>query len=250
MNDRPDPLPDVLTDLLADHDAGLPVDPSALTDARARSVLDALAATRAELAAVPPVAIPPDVAARWSAALAAATTPPARVDRSDTPSSPVAHGRPTRADPAEPTHRPDRRSGPASRRPDAGPGRARRPRTPRPAVVAGLVLAVVLVVAGVVGLRRDPPSITAAQLGGVARAAVGVREAGPFTDPVRREACLRAVGPPGLAPDAPLAGGRSVVFEGRPGVVLLLLTGKLATFRAVVVTPDCDARLADTLIGP
>jgi hypothetical protein len=112
------------------------------------------------------------------------------------------------------------------------------------------VLVVVLVVAGVVGPRPARPSVTAAQLGGIARAAVGVQEAGPYADPVRREACLRAVGPSGLAPDAPLAGGRSVVFDGRPAVVLLLLTGRLATFHALVITPGCDALLADTVIGP
>jgi hypothetical protein len=238
MNDRFDPL----IDLLADHDAGLPVDPAALADPRAQTVLDAIAAVRADLAAVPPVPVPPEFAAAWTAALTT-PTPPARVDQSDTPRSPIGH----RAAPAlRPTPAP---------RGSPGPGRTRCQRSMRPTVIAGLVLVVVLVAVGVigvgvVGVRRDPPSVTAAQIGGIARAAVGLRDAGPFTDPARRAACLRTVAPPGLSPDAPLAGGRSVVFDGRPGVLLLLITGRLAVFRVVVVTPRCDALLADTVIGP
>lgn len=329
MNDRPDPLPDVLTELLADHDAGLPVDPSVLTGPQARSVLHALATTRAELAAVRREPVPPEFAGRWNAVLAEAARPGVPRSGPDRAGEAGRSGQPARPPCSQP---PDARSvasapapraagpdagGPAGtdgRRPTAGldvdpsrpgpgtaspagaegrnptpgpvhpgppvrpagrpgaglprPGRGARPgdpsrpvgpagphrpgrgRMPRPAVLAGLVLVVVLVVAGVVGVRRDPPSVTAAQLGGVARAAVGVQEAGPLTDPVRREACLRAVAAPGLAPDAPLAGGRSVVFEGRPGILLLLITGRLATFRVVVVTPGCDSLLADTVVGP
>lgn len=64
--------------LLADLDAGLldeatarEVRAAVAADPEAQAVLDALAATRAELAAVPPPPVPPTLAARWSAALAA-----------------------------------------------------------------------------------------------------------------------------------------------------------------------------------
>lgn len=302
MTDRPDS--ERLVDLLADHDAGLPVDPRVLAEPGARTVLDALTATRTELAAVARVPVPPELAGRWSAAIATASA--ARGDDSNMPSSPVGHigrdgtdrpppapdddtapdqrpdpvpgpgtatspgpspaptspvhGRPglsgTASDPVRHTSRTDRptgrpRSGPHRAGPDhPGPGRLRRP---RPAVVAGLVLVVVLVVAGLISMRPAPPSVTAAQLGGVARAALGVPDAGPFTDPGRRAECLRAVAPTGLAPDAPLAGGRAVVLEGRPGVILLLITGELGVFRVIVVDPGCGADggtlLADTLVG-
>jgi len=64
-------------ELLADLDAGLldddradAVRAAALADPRSAAVLDALAATRAELGALAPPRVPPPVAARWSAALA------------------------------------------------------------------------------------------------------------------------------------------------------------------------------------
>ena len=64
--------------LLADLDAGLldeaaarEVRAAAAADPEAQAVLDALAATRAELAAVPDPPVPPALAARWLAALAA-----------------------------------------------------------------------------------------------------------------------------------------------------------------------------------
>jgi len=291
MTDRPDP--DVLLDRLADHDAGLPVDPRALADPRARAVLEALAATRSELGALPPVPVPPEIAARWSTALTEA-----RVDRSSSPTGPgngtrppseampgpdgrmpgtaTGHadspglqafsgapaggaetspvpGRP--ADTAPRPRRPGRPepSDPRRRTGSSGPGRGRRRRTPRPSVVVGLLLAAVLVVAGLAAARTRPPSITSAQLGGIVRAAIGVQQAGELADPVRRAACLRSVDPSGPAPDAPLAGGRSVVFEGRPAVVLLLVTGKLGVFRAVVVDPGCGAGggtlMADIRVG-
>ena len=90
MTDRLDP--GLLVDLLADHDAGLPVHPEVLAHPRARTVLDALAGTRAELAATPPVLVPPVVAARWSAALAATVAEP---DPPTTAPHPAGHPIPT-----------------------------------------------------------------------------------------------------------------------------------------------------------
>ncbi len=79
--DPPDGRP-VDVAALADLDADLP-DPhraargraAAATDPDAAAVLDALAVTRAELAALPAPDVPRAVAARWTAALAAEAAP-------------------------------------------------------------------------------------------------------------------------------------------------------------------------------
>lgn len=72
-------------ELLADLDAGLlepghaeRVRAAALADPASAAVLDALAATRAELAELPAPPVPTDVAARWAAALDAAPPPETR----------------------------------------------------------------------------------------------------------------------------------------------------------------------------
>jgi hypothetical protein len=67
----------------------------------------------------------------------------------------------------------------------------------------------------------------------------GAFEAGDLADPVRRAGCLRAVAPPGVAPDAPLLGGRDVVLRGRDGVLLLLAAGAPGRLHIVVVAPGC-----------
>jgi hypothetical protein len=263
---RPQPDLDRLAELDADVAAGLPVDPAAVpADADSRSVLDALAATRAELGSLPPVPLPAEVTDRWRAALAAArAAEPGPPDRPvDEPAE--GPGRPSEPGPnrgraggdragqdrqmgASPATYGRERTEPASTgRPPARPERRRR--RARPAVAAGLTLAVLLVVAGLLQPGEAQPRITAAQLGGVATAAVGTHDAGELADPVRRAACLNAVAPPGLRPDAPLVGGRGVVLEGRRGVLLVLSTGKLGSFRVVVVDPACTELLADTLIG-
>ena len=89
--DRPD------IRLLADLDAGLldaatarAVRAAAEADPAARAVLDALTATRAELAALPDPPVPPALAARWSAALAAEQSlhPPVGASAPEAPISP------------------------------------------------------------------------------------------------------------------------------------------------------------------
>jgi hypothetical protein len=348
--------PDVerLAELDADIAAGLPVDLAAVSDPASRAVLDALAATRAELAALPPVPLPPGAVARWTAALTPArvgetdapsspiphggVTPTQRVDHPDSPTSPIRHAAPEAGEIAEPAPtwgravrphedlqsgaetaisdrihtepvitntggsapdphpttahspedhrlgataatsgrgrtkptitppRPVRRRRPGvRRRPDRRPSRpagtgaagaprpARTPRRTRPAIAVGLALVALLVVAGILGSRATAPSVTAAQLGGVARAAVGAHDAGELADPARRAGCLRSVALPGLDPDAQLIGARGVEFEGQPGILLVLASGRLGTFRVVVVDPACGPEggtlLADTLIG-
>ncbi len=71
----------------------------------------------------------------------------------------------------------------------------------------------------------------------VATSAVGVVDVGDLGDPARREACLRAV-----LPDAArerLLGGRRVILDGRPGVLLVLATGARGELHVVTVDPGC-----------
>ena len=168
-------------------------------------MLDALAATRAELAALPEPEVPPEIAARWEAALAA--------ERDQLPT-----GRRCRAE-SPPTPR-RRRLRPASCSPSAAAA----------AVVAAVVLG---------APRPAPPVLTVSRvdLVAVATSAVGIVDVGDLADPARREACLRAV-----LPDAAgerLLGGRRVVLDGRPGVLLVLATGTRGGLHVVTVDPGC-----------
>ena len=174
------------------------------SDPRSAEVLDALAATRAELAALPDPEVPPETAARWEAALAA--------ERDS--------------------------SRPAG---DAEVEPARRRRRFRTRVVLALSAAAAAVVAvAVLGAPRPaPPVLTVSRvdLVAVATSAVGVVDVGDLGDPARREACLRAV-----LPDAArerLLGGRRVVLDGRPGVLLVLATGTRGQLHVVTVDPGC-----------
>lgn len=197
-----------LADLLADLDAGLlgpahaeQVRASTADDPRAASVQAALAATRAELAALPDPPVPPEVGARWDAALAAEA------------------GSPTALGPQAPADR-------------------RRPR--RRMLVAAGVLAVAAAVAGALWARPQPlPSLDRVELAAAGRAAIGTTDAGPFADQARRAGCLRTVAPPGVVPEAPLLGGRRVVVGGVQAVLLVLGSGELGRFHVVVVDPGC-----------
>jgi hypothetical protein len=100
----------------------------------------------------------------------------------------------------------------------------------------------VLVGAGLLQTRQEPPLVLdQPHLVAQALSTVGVRDTGGLEDGVRRAACLRAVAAPGVRPGAPLLGGRRVTFEGTPGVLLILGTGKLATFDVVIVDPACGS---------
>lgn len=209
-------------ELLADLDAGL-LDPeraervraAAVADPQAASALAALTATRTELAGLPAPPVPPDVAARWAAALHAAPHPR------------------------------------AARRPDAGRPRVR-PRAvgSRPRRVAGAVLAVAAVVAGVLLARPDDGLVVSrVELAAVARTTIGVDDLGGLTDPVRRAGCLTAVG----RADDEVLGGRRVRLEGEQALLLVLGTGTLGRFRVLVVDPACGPDggivLAEQVIG-
>ena len=216
MTDRaPDPSvpPDVAA--LAELDAGLPDDAAAAAarrrtaaaDPRAAEVLDALAATRAELAAADEPELPDLVAARWSAALAAERAVPVRSRRRSL--------------------------------------RRRVLLVPAAAAVVGAVMVVV---------PRPAPSpltVSRVDLVAVATSAVGTMDVGALADPLRREACLRAVLPDAVGER--LLGGRRVVLDGRPGVLLVLATGTRGGLHVVTVDPDCGpaggALLAQVTVG-
>jgi hypothetical protein len=168
-------------------------------------VLDALAATRAELAAAGEPDLPAAVAARWTAALAAERATPARRH----------FGR-------------------------------------RLLLVVAAAAAVVGVVVLVVP-RPAPPVLTVSRvdLVAVATSAVGTVDVGELGDPARREACLRAVLPASVGER--LLGGRRVVLDGRPGVLLVLATGARGGLHVVTVDPGCGpaggALLAQVTVG-
>ncbi|MFC4950315.1 hypothetical protein [Pseudonocardia sp. GCM10023141] len=201
---------------LAELDAGLPDDSTAaeqhaaaIADPRAAAVLEALAATRSELAAHAAGPVPPAVAARWAAAVAA-----------ERPKPPVAT-------------------------PAAGDRRLR----PRPALLAAAVLVVAAVAVAVLqgGSAPAGPTIARTELVAAARSAVGVGDAGELADPTRRAACLRSVDADGPF-EAPLLGGRTVVLDGRAGVLLVLGTGRRTDLRIVVVDRGCRTLLAQELV--
>jgi hypothetical protein len=224
---------------LAELDAGLPDAAEAArrraaaeVDSQAAAVLDALAATRAELAALPVPEVPPAVAARWAAALAA------QADRSV---------------PAPPPHRhmaTCRSAEPASNRRMAPRGHTAGRR---------LLLAAAAVAVGVAGVGAlvsppaDPPVLTVSRVDLVAAgsATVGTMDVGRLADPGRRAGCLAAVAP--AAGGEALLGGRRVELDGRPGVLLVLSTGTLGRLRILAVDPDCGPSggelLAHVVVG-
>lgn len=214
-------------DLLADLDAGLldderaaAVRAAAAADPRCAAELAALGATRADLAALPLPPVPAAVAGRWAQALEteALETEALRAGRTGT-------GRPADGS------RPD--SG--RRRGRSAPGRRRG----HPVVLAAVLLTTLLG-AGLLWSRPQPPAaLDRVDLAAAGRAALGSSEVGALADPARRAGCLRAVTVPGLAPGAPLLGGREVEIDRRRGVLLVLGTGQLGVFRIVVVDPDC-----------
>jgi hypothetical protein len=73
----------------------------------------------------------------------------------------------------------------------------------------------------------------------IGRAAIGATDTGALADAVRRSGCLRSVGAPGVAPDAPLLGGRQIEVDGAQAVLLVLATGVRGRFHVVVVDPGC-----------
>jgi hypothetical protein len=259
---RPDPDPAEPSEVtaLAELDAGLPDDAEAARrraafggDPRAEAVLDALAATRADLAALPAPPVPPDVEARWTAALAAesaAQPPPARdmetCGGGETPPDSLL-GPPVGKDAVPERHRGSR-------------GAATRRWARRPLLAAAALVAVVAAVVGALlptasdqPAPLEPPVLTLARVDllAVATATVGTTDVGALSDPDRRAGCLRTVAPAAL--DEELLGGRQVVLDGRPGVLLVLATGTRGGLRIVTVDPSCGPEggtlLTEVVVG-
>lgn len=251
MTGRPDPVR-----RLADADAGLP---DAATAARVRAgtaadpagaaVLDALAATRADLAALPPPPVPDDVAARWDAALAAAAQdppPPARESHVPTPrEAPLdsaSHTFPQPEPGPPPRVRPPARArGGARRREPGARGRS-------VLLLAAAVLAVSVTAAGLLAEPERRVTLTRVDLAAAARSALGADDLGALADPRRRAACLDAIGL-GPASAGRVLGGRGVLLDGAPGTLLVLATGELGDLRIIVVDPACGVGGRGTLLA-
>ena len=215
MNERAsDPDNPVDPAALAELDADLPDGAGATvrrraarSDPRAAEVLDARAATRADLAALSEPEVPSAVAMRWAAALAAER------DRS-------------------------RPAGDAA----AKPLPTQRRRRLRPSVVLALSAAAAVGAVVLGAPRPAPPVLTVSRvdLVTVATSAVGVVDVGDLGDPARREAGRPAPVPPvATAAATGLLGGRRVILDGRPGVLLVLATGTRGELHVVTVDPGC-----------
>ncbi|HEY3749966.1 MAG TPA: hypothetical protein VGL80_12275 [Pseudonocardiaceae bacterium] len=230
---------DVLADLHADAlDPAVSARlwPQVRHDPDAVAVLEALDATRAELAglaAKQSPLMPEHVAARLDAALAAEAA--ARF----TPAAPAAPPAPV-VDLAAARKRRTRRWGWA-----AG------------ALVAAAAVAVVVIAvprggSPVQGVAAPPPQrLTSGQLDGATlAAALGRTDYGALSDPATRAACLTANH---QDPNQPPAGAMRVTLDGKPGELLVLTTGQTAQYRLLVVGDDCAAGrpdvLADTVVG-
>jgi anti-sigma factor RsiW len=111
----------------------------------------------------------------------------------------------------------------------------------RPALVAAAVLAAAAVAGLLLGTAREaaPMSLEGVDLVTAGLTVRGDFDVGDLADPARRAGCLRAVAAPGVAPGAPLLGGRDVVLGGQDGVLLLLATGERGRLHVVVVAPGC-----------
>jgi hypothetical protein len=222
---------DVLADLHAgalDTAVAQRLWPRVRQDPDATAVLDALDATRAELAAIAPSPAPPmpaHLAARLDAALAAEAAA-----RFGNPVAPV-----------------------------LDLARARSKRHRRVGWVAGVLVAAAAVAVAVISIPHGGgtggrPSAVGTPLtsldGTALTAALGRSDYGPLTDPTRRAACLAANQ---QDPNQTPAGAMQVVLAGKPGVLMVLTTGKLARYRLLVVGPDCAAgnpdRLAEAVVG-
>jgi hypothetical protein len=232
-------------DLLADLHAGALDDEVAAElrariadDPQARATLAALDATRADLRNLPPLQVPPPVAARIDAALSAEAA--------------AAHPAPALQTPQVTDLATERRR---RRGLLAGAG-----------LLAAAAAAVgVIAVANLTGGQTSgapqaaatasdqplpPLPLDNATLGAALDDAMARHDYGPLGAAGRLQACL---GANAIDPAGEPLGAREVTLNNRPGVLLVLPTGTAARFRLVVVPPDCGpARpglLAETIVG-
>ena len=246
-------------DLLADLQAGV-LDPEAAaklwalveTDPEARAIVDALEATRSdlrEIAEVPPVPMPAELAARLDAAIESEARSVAAMA-------------------------PPQRMAPAGQGEVVDLAAARRRRNRLVGWGAGLVTAAAAAMGiAVVGISANSPTNGSAQPAPGAEApggdsltpplafkaedlgstqldaAWGANDFGPFDNAAKRAGCFEANG---IKKDATPIGGRQVVVDGKPGTLFVLSSG-LGEFRLIAVGPACGpgnlARLADRMVG-
>lgn len=100
------------------------------------------------------------------------------------------------------------------------------------------------------GTGDAPLSLRGDDLSTALGQALGERDYGPLENRQRLDQCREAAG---LDPDVQPAGVRPVTLDGRPGVLVVLPTGKFATFRLVVFAPSCGPGnpgvLSDETVG-
>lgn len=101
------------------------------------------------------------------------------------------------------------------------------------------------------GVRSpEPRALTRSNLGSALDQALRARDYGPLTPPQLLQNCLAANGVSGGG--EPL-GALEVTVDGRPGVLLVLPTGRIAQVRLLVVGPNCGpdnpSHLAEYLVG-
>ncbi|HEX3591665.1 MAG TPA: hypothetical protein VHV74_18755 [Pseudonocardiaceae bacterium] len=213
-------------------------------DADAVAVLDALDATRAELAGL---------------ATAAPPMPAALATRLDAAIAGEARTRFTAHPQIPPQPAPQAVPAPA---PVADLAAARKRRNQRLGWAGGLLVAAAAVAVVVLAIPRGgstvpgvaappPHQLSSGRLGtATLSAALGHTDYGPLSDTARRSACLSANG---QDPNQPPAGALQVTLDGKPGTLLVLTTGRAAQYRLLVVGPDCAAghpdALANTVVG-
>ncbi|WP_338601878.1 hypothetical protein [Saccharopolyspora sp. SCSIO 74807] len=223
-------------------------------DPEARELLAALEATTSDLAALPDVTMPGDVAARLDTALDEEIR--TRSAQQGAPQPPTADGAAT-----------DPHGGQVV---DFAAARSRRRRrygrsaamvTAAAAVTGVVVLASTLFGAGggqqaanapepaqgppPLALSGDRPTLAPDQLGEV----LGTKRYGALTDPGRLLGCLQANG---VRSGNPL-GAREVTINGEPAQLLVLQGGGIGRFRLLVVGPECGpdrpATISDSTLG-
>ncbi|WIY04453.1 hypothetical protein QRX60_11615 [Amycolatopsis mongoliensis] len=243
-------------DVLADLHAGVLEDSQAAelwplvnADPEARAILDALDATRSDLAALADAPAPPmpaEFAARLDAALAAEAAATFPKQRTATAPQQAGSGNAQVVDLAAARRRRNKRLGWAA------------------GILTAAAAAVVAVTVALPGTSQQtgtpnvaapPPSgPSVGSDGSGAQAligkAVGVRDFGPLQNEDRLDACIAAAG---LDPKVRPEGIRPVNVGGKAGVMIILTTGKLAQFRLVAFGADCGpgnpAVLFDKVVG-
>ncbi|KAA9166693.1 hypothetical protein FPZ12_000265 [Amycolatopsis acidicola] len=233
---------DLLADLHAgvlDEAASAELWPRVQADPEARAIIEALEATTADLASLgtsPAPPMPADVAARIDAALAEEAKQAA-------PVAPVVS-----IDAAR--RRRNRRIGWIS-------GVV--------AVAAAAVAAVAIAVPGSQDTTGSPvaiaPTSSPEQSGSspglavrsdqpqaaVGKLSTGVKDYGPLGDAQGLSRCLQAAGFTGAADPIGVQQG---TIDGKPAVLVLLTTGRLAEFRLVALSPECGSTpLLDKVVG-